>query len=225
MVPRPLVDFVAADTSLSEVRDLMAVGHTRYPVVGANPDDVVGIVHLHDLLERLDETSLTAADLARPAAIVPTTLPLPAVLERLDTTSDDEMAVVIDEYGGIAGIITVEDIAEEITGEIDDEHDTTSSEPIELTDDGWLARGDTHLDEVSRVIGHDVAEGDYETLSGLVISTSGGLPQVGDSVELPLADGAFGVAAPTVTATVTQVRRRVPATVHLVITESGDADE
>lgn len=225
MVPRPLVDFVAADTSLSEVRDLMAVGHTRYPVVGTNPDDVVGIVHLHDLLERLDETSLTAADLARPAAIVPTTLPLPAVLERLDTTSDDEMAVVIDEYGGIAGIITVEDIAEEITGEIDDEHDTTSSEPIELTDDGWLARGDTHLDEVSRVIGHEVAEGDYETLSGLVISTSGGLPQVGDSVELPLADATFGVAAPTVTATVTQVRRRVPATVHLVITESGDADE
>ncbi|MGW0454632.1 hemolysin family protein [Gordonia sputi] len=225
MVPRPLVDFVAADTSLSEVRDLMAVGHTRYPVVGANPDDVVGIVHLHDLLERLDETSLTAADLARPAAIVPTTLPLPAVLERLDTTSDDEMAVVIDEYGGIAGIITVEDIAEEITGEIDDEHDTTSSEPIELIDDGWIARGDTHLDEVSRVIGHDLAEGDYETLSGLVISTSGGLPQVGDSVELPLADGAFGVAAPTVTATVTQVRRRVPATVHLVISESGDVDE
>ncbi|WP_270484734.1 hemolysin family protein [Gordonia sp. w5E2] len=225
MVPRPLVDFVAADTSLSEVRDLMAVGHTRYPVVGTNPDDVVGIVHLHDLLERLDETSLTAADLARPAAIVPTTLPLPAVLERLDTTSDDEMAVVIDEYGGIAGIITVEDIAEEITGEIDDEHDTTSSEPIELTDAGWLARGDTHLDEVSRVIGHEVAEGDYETLSGLVISTSGGLPQVGDSVELPLADATFGVAAPTVTATVTQVRRRVPATVHLVITESGDADE
>lgn len=225
MVPRPLVDFVAADTSLSEVRDLMAVGHTRYPVVGTNPDDVVGIVHLHDLLERLDETSLTAADLARPAAIVPTTLPLPAVLERLDTSSDDEMAVVIDEYGGIAGIITVEDIAEEITGEIDDEHDTTSSEPIELTDDGWLARGDTHLDEVSRVIGHEVAEGDYETLSGLVISTSGGLPQVGDSVELPLADATFGVAAPTVTATVTQVRRRVPATVHLVITESGDADE
>ena len=225
MVPRPLVDFVAADTSLSEVRDLMAVGHTRYPVVGTNPDDVVGIVHLHDLLERLDETSLTAADLARPAAIVPTTLPLPAVLERLDTSSDDEMAVVIDEYGGIAGIITVEDIAEEITGEIDDEHDTTSSEPIELTDDGWLARGDTHLDEVSRVIGHEVAEGDYETLSGLVISTSGGLPQVGDSVELPLADATFAVAAPTVTATVTQVRRRVPATVHLVITESGDADE
>ncbi|WP_431818440.1 hemolysin family protein [Gordonia jacobaea] len=225
MVPRPLVDFVAADTSLSEVRDLMAVGHTRYPVVGTNPDDVVGIVHLHDLLERLDETSLTAADLARPAAIVPTTLPLPAVLERLDTSSDDEMAVVIDEYGGIAGIITVEDIAEEITGEIDDEHDTTSSEPIELTDDGWLARGDTHLDEVSRVIGHEVAEGDYETLSGLVISTSGGLPQVGDSVELPLADATFGVAAPTVTATVTQVRRRVPATVHLVITESGDAHE
>ena len=225
MVPRPLVDFVAADTSLSEVRDLMAVGHTRYPVVGTNPDDVVGIVHLHDLLERLDETSLTAADLARPAAIVPTTLPLPAVLERLDTSSDDEMAVVIDEYGGIAGIITVEDIAEEITGEIDDEHDTTSSEPIELTDAGWLARGDTHLDEVSRVIGHEVAEGDYETLSGLVISTSGGLPQVGDSVELPLADATFGVAAPTVTATVTQVRRRVPATVHLVITESGDADE
>ena len=90
---------------------------------------------------------------------------------------------------------------------------------------GGLGRHVHHLATELAAIGHDVAEGDYETLSGLVISTSGGLPQVGDSVELPLADATFGVAAPTVTATVTQVRRRVPATVHLVITESGDADE
>ena len=225
MVPRPLVDFLAAETAMPEIRSLMAAGHTRYPVIGDTPDDVVGIVHLHDLLERLDDTGLTAADLARPAAIVPTTLPLPAVLDRLDPATDDEMAVVIDEYGGIAGIITVEDIAEEITGEIDDEHDVASSEPIQRADDGWLARGDTHLDEVSRLIGHDVADGDYETLSGLVIAASGDLPEVGDSVEVPLADTAFGASTPTVTATVTQLRRRVPAQVHLAIAEEGDADE
>lgn len=74
MVPRPLVDFLAADTALPEIRSLMAAGHTRYPVIGDTPDDVVGIVHLHDLLERLDDTGLTAADLARPAAIVPLSL-------------------------------------------------------------------------------------------------------------------------------------------------------
>lgn len=242
MIPRPRVDHVRADTSLPDLSELMAGGHTRYPVIGERADDVIGIVHLHDVLDALHLDALhaaesadtgpdvpadavTAADLARPAVVVPTTLALPDVLAALNERGhDDRMAVVIDEYGGVAGVITVEDIAEEMVGEIDDEHDPQTSAPIEIVDDGWLISGSTALDEVSRAIGHDLVEGDHETLGGLVIHAAGGLPAAGDRVTLPVEPIAVpddGSHRATVSATVVGIDRRVPSLVRVAVDELG----
>ena len=129
------------------------------------------MVHLHDLLGTTAPNA-TAGSVRRPAVIVPTTLPLPDALRKL-TEAGDEMALVIDEYGSFAGVLTVEDMAEELVGEIADEHDSDGEEIVQLRG-GWLIRGDVALDEVGRTVGYDLPEGDYETLAGLVIAEFGG---------------------------------------------------
>lgn len=185
MIPRARVDVVLADEPVHAVLDKMATGHTRYPVVGASADDLIGVVHLHDLLGAVDPGA-TAASMSRQAVILPTTLPLPSALRTLNAARD-EMALVIDEYGGFAGVLTMEDLAEELVGEIDDEHDGAGADDdIVATPEGWLVRGDVALDEVSRAVGHDLPEGDYETLAGLIIAEFGGLPAVGDSITVDL---------------------------------------
>ena len=150
MIPRARVDAVPADEPAAQVLAKMAVGHTRYPVTGTSPDDLVGVVHLHDLLDA--PPAAVAGALSRPAVIVATTQPLPGVLEAADDAGQ-EMALVIDEYGGFAGILTVEDMAEELVGEIADEHDAElDGSGITPRGDGWVIRGDVHLDEVSRTL-------------------------------------------------------------------------
>jgi CBS domain containing-hemolysin-like protein len=158
---------------------------------------------------------------------VPTTLPLTTVLAQL-TKAKQEMALVIDEYGGFAGVLTVEDMAEELVGEIADEHDTEDEDIICLPE-GWLLRGDVPLDEVARALGHDVPEGAYETLAGLVIAEFGGLPVVGDTVDIPLdphpADLAQGPALVrrVLRADVRAVENRVPSSVFVTISADAGA--
>lgn len=185
MIPRARVDVVRADEPIADVVASMGAGHTRYPVVGATSDDLLGVVHLHDLLGA--DPGGTAADHARPAVIVPTTLPLPDVLAQL-TAAKDEMALVIDEYGGFAGVVTVEDMAEELVGEIADEHDPAHEDTeVQAVDGGWLIPGGVHVDEVARVLDEHLPEDDdYETFAGLVIAEFGGLPRVGDTVTVQL---------------------------------------
>jgi len=216
MIPRARVDLVDVDESVESVLTKMSTGHTRYPVVGTSSGDVRGVVHLHDLLG-IDTSTGTAGALCRPAVIVPITLPLPQVLSALDAAGD-EMALVIDEYGGFAGVVTVEDLAEELVGEIADEHDTpVEAQVIVPEGEGWLMRGDVHLDEVSRTLDHELPEGDYETLAGLVIAEFGGLPEVGDVVQIPLepdpAELVHDVHPPsrTLIADVREIDKHVPA--------------
>ncbi|MGU3500441.1 hemolysin family protein [Mycobacterium sp. C31M] len=210
MIPRARVDVVSADEPVAAVLAKMATGHTRYPVTGQTPDDLVGVVHLLDLLAVTDPAA-TAGASCRPAVILPETLPLPVALRTL-TEARDEMALVIDEYGGFAGVLTVEDLAEELVGEIDDEHDRVSTDDdIVTTGDGWLVRGDVALDELSRTVGHDLPEGDYETLSGLLIAEFGGLPAVGDQISVDL-----GVEPSELIAEHAPIRRRLDAIVQAV---------
>lgn len=224
MVPRNTVDTVDAGTPLTDIVELMSTGHSRYPVIGETSDDVRGVVHLRDVLGWADDptmATMTVDDVARPAVVVPVSLPLPEVLAAIREV-DDELAVVIDEYGGFAGVVTTEDMAEELIGEIDDEHDSSSSEPVVAQGDGWVMRGDAHLDEVSRAIGHDLPDGDYETIAGLVIATFVGLPDVGDAVTIPLEPEPSallvpGAGVPQVIATVRRVDRHVPAVLDVVV--------
>jgi CBS domain containing-hemolysin-like protein len=225
MIPRARVDVVGADESISGVLARMADGHTRYPVIDTPSDELLGVVHLHDLLD--DTRTGTARTACRPAVVVPTTLPLTTVLAQL-TKAKQEMALVIDEYGGFAGVLTVEDMAEELVGEIADEHDTEDEDIICLPE-GWLLRGDVPLDEVARALGHDVPEGAYETLAGLVIAEFGGLPVVGDTVDIPLdphpADLAQGPALVrrVLRADVRAVENRVPSSVFVTISADAGA--
>ncbi|GAA3706633.1 hemolysin family protein [Gordonia hankookensis] len=226
MIPRTRVDCVADDDTASSVLTRMSTGHTRYPVTDDDAE-IVGVVHLHDLLvwsaAAATDPSATAADVCRRPVIVPTSLPLPEVIAQIEE-AHDEMAVVIDEYGGFAGVVTVEDIAEELVGEIDDEHDPDAPEAIEHTGDGWLIRGDTHLDEVSREIGHDLPDDDHETIAGLVIGEFGGLPDVGDEVVFDLEpDPALlahdePIGPQSVRVVVLAVDRHVPSSVQLTMT-------
>ncbi|MGH3520785.1 MAG: hemolysin family protein [Haloechinothrix sp.] len=225
MIPRPRVATVLADQPVSQVVELMSSGHSRYPVLGEDIDDVVGVICLRDVL-KLDSNRLGAtvvADVAVAPVMVPASLPLPAVLDRL-REEGAELACVVDEYGGLAGVITVEDIAEELVGEISDEHDPVGEDHPQVGEDGnWRLPGAVHIDEVERLLGHDLPHGDYETIGGLIITELGRLPEPGDAatVPLPRPPGAADEPEQWITVTVDSVDRHVPATVRLRLLDSA----
>jgi len=228
MIPRSQVDWLDPDTTLGELHELMATGHTRYPVV--DEDTPVGVVHLADVLERLGaggaaDTADTVDSIMRPATVIPTLMSLPDALAQLIQTNN-QLACVIDEYGGFAGVLTLEDLAEEIVGEITDEHDLEVSETVVAGDDGsWVMDGDVHLDEVERAIGHDLPREDVETVAGLLIAELGALPAEGDvvSVDLPVDPSELVADVPVLrqlVIDVLEVDRYVPTQVRVRLIET-----
>ncbi len=228
MIPRVDVASVPADATVDELLGLMAVGHSRYPVLGAGVDDVVGVICLRDVLalERPGSPdTVRVAELTREPVLVPASLPLPAVLTQL-REAGEELACVVDEYGGLAGVITMEDIAEELVGEISDEHDPAGMPEASSDDSEWVVPGVLHIDEVERLIDHDLPTGDYQTIGGLVVEVLQRLPAPGDAVtvELPGSGADKKGAAPRrLTVTVRTTRRRVPATVKLAWADDARA--
>jgi CBS domain containing-hemolysin-like protein len=164
----------------------MAHGHSRYPVLAAGTQDVVGVVQLADLLTTAEPDTAPVTAIARPALVVSHLSGLPDVLRQLGE-SKTQLACVVDEYGGFTGVITLEDLAEELVGEITDEHDEAHPEYVPVEGDGvWEMPGDLHVDEVERALGTDLPRGDYETIAGLVIAAHGGLPEEGATLEIEL---------------------------------------
>lgn len=224
MIPRPRVSWVRADDTVAELTRVMAGGHSRYPVLGMPPDadadaggsapDLVGVVCLRDVLAWTGGAEAPVSELMRAPVLVPSTLPLPQVLERL-RAEGEELACVLDEYGDLAGVITVEDVAEELVGEITDEHDPADADRAHTSADGWMVPGDRHVDEVSRLIDAELPEGEYQTIAGLVVSELARLPEPGDTVDVTIADDDPDEPDRTLRATVRSVDRRVPAEVHL----------
>jgi CBS domain containing-hemolysin-like protein len=185
MVPRAQVDTIGPDMTIGSLRELMAQAHTRYPVIDGRGEPV-GVVQLGDVLREGTSPDQPVSGVMRQAVLVPTLMPLPAAAAEL-AAADQQLACVIDEYGGFAGILTVEDLAEELLGEITDEHDVGPPEPITAGEDhDWHMEGDVHVDEVERTIGHRLPEGDFETIAGMVISETGELPEVGRVVTVDL---------------------------------------
>ncbi|WP_431802004.1 hemolysin family protein [Microbacterium sp. bgisy203] len=232
MVPRSRIDSITPDTTIAEVRAMMATGHTRYPVIG-DEDEPVGVVELIDLLRgaHADEASVTTV--MRDAVVIPTTMLLPVALERMRQTRN-ELACVVDEYGNFDGILTVEDMTEEVIGELSDEHDLDVVETVALGADRWRVPGDLHLDEVERLVGHDLADDDREdseTIAGLVISTYGDLAPAGSEVRIDLpakpSETVQGIHIDRwLVVTVTAVERHVPAQLEVRLREHDtDADE
>ncbi|XKH54464.1 hemolysin family protein [Citricoccus nitrophenolicus] len=227
MIPRSQVDTVGPDTTIGEVRALMARAHTRYPVI--TPDQQpVGVVHLTDVLVRPIHDDAPVETIMRDPLLVPTLMPLPDALAEF-TRTRTQLACVIDEYGGFAGVLTVEDMAEELVGELTDEHDATPVPEIAAEqDDVWRMAGDVHVDELERTVGHPLPDGDVETVSGLVIAELGELPETGQTVVIALPGDPREVALDEpvhrhLHIEVTEVARHVPS--ELVVTlVQGAAD-
>lgn len=228
MVPRVQVDVVQDFASIGEVRALMATGHTRYPVLDER-GDAVGLVQLIDILDHSADDQAPVATIMREAIRVSEFTDLPTV-ENVLRESGQELACVVDEFGSFVGIVTLEDLAEEIVGELTDEHDPEDPEYLPKEGDGiWVMPGDVHVDEVERAIGLKLPPGDYETIAGLVIASHGDLPDEGAVIDLTLEPNAAQLAldedaeARHVQIEVLAIERHVPSRVRVVLTEGERA--
>lgn len=229
MVPRPRVVVLRDSQPVSDLLSVMReCGHSRYPVVG-DDGDVIGVTGVRELLTSgLDEGRI--AEVTRQALLVPDSLPLPSVLDRMRTGKDD-IACVIDEYGGLAGVITIEDLAEELVGELLDENDPEPVGAVEQPGGIWEVPGWLRLDEVERATGISLPESDeYDTLAGLVLARLGRMPDPGDAVTVPVAqptDDPFAIdeAEHLARLTVMSLSRRVPEWVRLVPEQHAEPAE
>lgn len=210
MVPRADIAAVDADTTLSELLEIFeASGHSRMPVYRETLDDAIGMVHIKDLIthitgkaridgaaedaeERLDVgkvdlgIGLEAAKLVRTVLFVPPSMPATDLLKKMQATHI-QMALVIDEYGGTDGLVSIEDIVETIVGEIDDEHDDEDGPLVRPVQEGvYLADARADLDEVRAVIGSSFSFVDYDedvdTLGGLLFAALGRIPARGEVI-------------------------------------------
>ncbi|MEM7584444.1 MAG: hemolysin family protein [Acidobacteriota bacterium] len=184
MTPRVEIRSVAADATLQELaRAFLEWKHARLPVHGTSIDRIVGILHIRDLFEAVHSGVETdAATLANPAHYIPESKPLRDLFEELQKLQQ-QMAIVIDEYGGVAGLVTMEDLVEEIVGEIADEHERPRSLQVRIDDNSWRVRGRTPLEELGEIFALDLHELPYETVSGLICGELGYVPKSGDVMD------------------------------------------
>lgn len=223
MVARARTDVVEEDATLGEVRELMRVGHSRYPVV-SEEEEVVGIVDLPDVLASDAQDSASVTSLMRPAVFIPETMPLPVAVQRLHEQRS-KLAVVVDEYGGFAGIVTTEDLGEELVGDVADEHDDTIERMTPEGENVWSAPGDIPLDEVERTLLRTLPESGATTLGGLMLEQTQEFVEAGEKVRitLPLDPELLVLADPpepaVIEVEVVEVERHVPSRVVVRLEE------
>ncbi|MFT4126897.1 MAG: hemolysin family protein [Gordonia sp. (in: high G+C Gram-positive bacteria)] len=187
MTPRVTVECLDRDDT---VRDLVVAcsrtGHSRFPVVDdGDLDELIGVVHVKQAftVSPEEQAATSVATLARRVPTVPASLDGDALMDRI-RADGMEFCVVIDEYGGTAGIVTTEDLIEEILGDVTDEHDHEHPD-VQVIGDGFLCAGLLRVDELAEATGYRAPDGSYDTLGGLVMFVLGRIPAVGDSVDLP----------------------------------------
>ncbi|MCU1594988.1 MAG: hypothetical protein JWO12_2380 [Frankiales bacterium] len=184
MIPRTEVEFLEGSMTVARAAKVTATApHSRYPVTKASQDDLLGFVHVRDLLIPVAKARTTkVADVTREVKLFPGTKKvLPAMSEM--RREGHHLAIVVDEYGGTAGIITLEDLIEEIIGDIRDEHDAPGADSLRFRGENVDADGLLNLDEVFEVTGVRLPQGPYETLAGFVMASLGHVPRVGEAVE------------------------------------------
>jgi putative hemolysin len=190
MVPRIKVVAIEASTPIDETMRLVAAeGHSRYPVYRSRTDNIVGVLYAKDLFQFLPEGGAvpkpsTVQQLVRaPVNFVPETQLVSSVLREMRQRRQ-HMALVIDEFGGFAGIVTLEDVLEEIVGDIHDEHDEVEAQVQDLGDGRWLVDASAKLSDLSVQLGKllDGDEGEYDSLGGLLVHEAGRVPAVGERV-------------------------------------------
>ncbi len=187
MTPRTRMTALPATATAADVVALSRdTGHSRFPITGAGVDDVVGVVHVKSALgvERAARRSTPVSELMREPRYVPDTQTVDVLLGEL--RGSGQLAVVLDEYGGTAGVVTLEDLVEELIGDVADEHDRPDVGVRQWPDDSWTLPGMLRLDEIDDEVGLVIPEDeDYDTIGGFVMAELEKVPERGDVVEVP----------------------------------------
>ena len=187
MVPRVQIVMLAAEAPLPDIlAAVVASGHSRFPVHGEDKDDILGILLAKDLLKFFGAAEhFDIRAILRPAVLIPESMRLNVLLAEF-RLSRNHMALVVDEYGGVAGLITIEDVLEQIVGEIDDEHDDEEEPQLmhEQPDGDWLVSGLMPIADFNEHAGVAFSDEEYDTIGGMVTSEFGHLPEVGEEVAI-----------------------------------------
>ncbi|HXW47119.1 MAG TPA: hemolysin family protein [Streptosporangiaceae bacterium] len=184
LVPRTEVEFLPATMPVAEAASIAEQArYSRFPVYQESYDDVIGFVHARDLFDRRSEPGLRVGEMCRPVKFLPTSK---MVLSALSEMRKDRahLAIVVDEYGGTAGIVTLEDLVEELIGDIQDEYDEEASHPRQLHSGELEVDGLLNLDEFAEQTGLELPDGPYETVAGYLLAALGHLPEDGESAEV-----------------------------------------
>jgi CBS domain containing-hemolysin-like protein len=185
MTPRPDIDGIREDATIADLRALFREQeYSRFPVFRGSLDNISGFVFVKDLvaLDRSDETG-PITPLMRPAVIVPESKRVPELLKQFQR-QQTQIAVVVDEYGGTAGIVTIEDLLEEIVGEIRDEYDVETEPIVEEGRGRFVFKGKVDIDEVASRLNVQIAREGFETVGGYLLTHLGRVPAVGERVEV-----------------------------------------
>jgi len=184
MTPRPDIIALSLATSVEQARRaVLEAGRSRIPVYRQTLDEIVGVLHVRDLLRAAEEGNVapTIAGSLREVPFVPETMSVADLLTEM--RHKGRMAVVVDEYGGTAGLVTLQDIVEEIVGEIRDEQVSDEADARRETDGTWVVSGAAHVEKLTELFGIEFDERDYDTVGGLVVSELGRLPRPGEALE------------------------------------------
>lgn len=187
MTPRVRLECLDKDDTVVDLIQLaQSTGYSRFPVTDGDLDNTVGVVHVKQAfgIPAAQRPHTRVSQLARKVPAVPASLDGDAVMEQV-RAHGMQVAMVVDEYGGTAGMISMEDLIEEILGDVRDEHDEDSTD-VQRTADGWLCSGLLRIDEVRSATGLPLPEGDYETLAGLLLNEFGHIPVEGEEIPLPI---------------------------------------
>jgi len=187
MIPRANIRFIHLNDSYHDIlATVMDAGHSRYPVFDADRDDVEGILLAKDLLNYVaKEGNFNIDDILRPASFVPESQNLNTLLSQF-RNSRNHMAIVVDEYSGTSGVVTIEDVLEQIVGDIDDEHDDVDDKKniLDQGDGRYTVKANTEIEEFNEYFKSDMATGKFDTIGGLVSQKAGKIPKQGEEVLL-----------------------------------------
>lgn len=188
MIPRSQVVTVSASLKLNEILELVSkASHSRFPVVGENVDNVMGILLAKDLLPLIlseGQDKFEIKDIVRPATFVPESKPLNVLLKEFRETRQ-HMAIVIDEYGSVCGVVTIEDVLEQIVGEIEDEFDVDDDSYIKKFDENnYIVKALTPVDEFNEYFETEFSDQEFTTIGGLVLQEFGHIPERSESIEI-----------------------------------------
>ncbi|MDH3500355.1 MAG: hemolysin family protein [Acidimicrobiia bacterium] len=186
MIPRTDMISIDGEASTDAALDLvLAEGRSRIPVLGDGPDDIVGVLYARDLLQLMDDeaAAVPCRKIMRPAYFVPETKRVSELLRDMQS-NQVHLGIVVDEFGGTAGLVTIEDLLEEIVGEIVDEYDHEEEMVTALEGGGFLVDGRLGVDELGEILGVELPDDEWDTVGGLMLGLAGRVPREGESFEL-----------------------------------------